>query len=524
MYSQYMQRKQTPQSQAIPGSSQVPNSGGGFSFKVSPKERLSRFLILGSEGGSYYASEKELTQENAKAIIDLIKHFGSYVVKEVVRVLKNGEAPKFKPAIFTLALCATYGNEEAKKESYAAIYDSCRTGTQLFYFCQCIQDMRGWSRGLRSGVSNFYTNRTPDSLAYQLIKYRQRDGWTHKDVLRLAHPKTNVKETNELFSYAVGKEMAPNDLIQAFETLQKEPKLNLAVDLIKEYGLPWEAIPTELLKQKVIWEALLPDMGMTALLRNLARMTSIGLLDSNTSAATKVVVKRLGSEDEIKRGQLHPLNILNAHRVYARGYGDKGSLRWDPLSKVVDTLNDAFYKSFKTVEPTEKTTLIGLDVSSSMEGARINGMALTAREASAALCMVTAKTESFYDIVAFSNGLTRLTISPAQRLDDILKAVERLSFSSTDCSLPILAALHNNLKIETFIIYTDSETNTGSIHPVQALNNYREKTGIPAKLIVVAMTANDFTIADKDDSGMLDVVGFSTSTPKLIADFSRGKI
>ena len=30
--------------------------------------RLQRFLILGSEGGSYYASERKLTLENAAAV------------------------------------------------------------------------------------------------------------------------------------------------------------------------------------------------------------------------------------------------------------------------------------------------------------------------------------------------------------------------------------------------------------------------------------------------------------------------
>jgi 60 kDa SS-A/Ro ribonucleoprotein len=38
------------------------------------------------------------------------------------------------------------------------------------------------------------------------------------------------------------------------------------------------------------------------------------------------------------------------------------------------------------------------------------------------------------------------------------------------------------------------------------------------------MTATGFTIADARDAGMLDVVGFDTATPNLIADFSRGDL
>jgi 60 kDa SS-A/Ro ribonucleoprotein len=61
----------------------------------------------------------------------------------------------------------------------------------------------------------------------------------------------------------------------------------------------------------------------------------------------------------------------------------------------------------------------------------------------------------------------------------------------------------------------------GSIHPAQALRDYRQRMGIPAKLVVVEMVSNGFTIADPDDAGMLDVVGCDTSTPTVISDFGK---
>ena len=82
-------------------------------------------------------------------------------------------------------------------------------------------------------------------------------------------------------------------------------------------------------------------------------------------------------------------------------------------------------------------------------------------------------------------------------------------------------ALENRVEVDTFVIYTDSETWHGAIHPAQALAKYRHRTGIAAKLVVVGMVSNGFSIAHPDDAGMLDVVGFDTATPALIADFSR---
>ncbi len=110
--------------------------------------------------------------------------------------------------------------------------------------------------------------------------------------------------------------------------------------------------------------------------------------------------------------------------------------------------------------------------------------------------------------------------SPRQRLDDVLKTVSGLPFAGTDCALPMVWALKNKVAADVFVVYTDSETWAGKIHPVQALRQYRERMGIPAKLIVCGMVSNGFTIADPDDAGMLDVIGFSTATPQLMSDFA----
>ena len=59
---------------------------------------------------------------------------------------------------------------------------------------------------------------------------------------------------------------------------------------------------------------------------------------------------------------------------------------------------------------------------------------------------------------------------------------------------------------------------------IQALRDYRHASGIEARLVVVGMVSNGFSIADPADPGMLDVVGFDTATPQLIADFARGTL
>jgi 60 kDa SS-A/Ro ribonucleoprotein len=148
------------------------------------------------------------------------------------------------------------------------------------------------------------------------------------------------------------------------------------------------------------------------------------------------------------------------------------------------------------------------------------------------MAMATARTEPNFATVAFAaaggafgprgvSGLMSLPLSPKQRLDDVLDMVNGLPFGGTDCSLPMIWAQKNKIEIDTFIVYTDNETWAGDIHPFQALRNYRQAMGRPAKLIVVGMTATAFTIADPQDPGMLDVVGFDAAAPQVMADFAR---
>ena len=203
--------------------------------------------------------------------------------------------------------------------------------------------------------------------------------------------------------------------------------------------------------------------------------------------------------------------------------------RWNPgpdkqgrrANLPVDALDEAFYATFQNVEPSNKPVLLALDVSGSMGGSMIAGSCLSAREASAAMALITAASEPEYHIVGFSGGMVPLNISPRMRLNDVMQRISSLPFDRTDCAQPMLYAQRERLHVSAFVTYTDSETWAGNIHPAQALRQYRNEFVGDAKAVVVGMTSNGFTIADPNDRGMLDVVGFDTTVPAVIADFVR---
>ena len=83
-YARLFNRFITPQSQPIPGSPQVRNSGGGYAWQVDDWTRLDRFLILGAEGGTYYITERDLVKQNHDALVRCIKADGIRAVNRVV--------------------------------------------------------------------------------------------------------------------------------------------------------------------------------------------------------------------------------------------------------------------------------------------------------------------------------------------------------------------------------------------------------------------------------------------------------
>ena len=540
-------QSEIPQSSKL-DEKQVCNSAGGFVYKVNDMNRLRRFLCLGSEGGSYYISEKALGLENAMTIQKMINDGkGASVVDEVVNFSVEGRAAKQNQILFALAMCARQEKDKkVKRLAYESLPKVCRIPTHLFSFIEYSEKLSkgtGWGRAHRRAIGNWYLQHRdqPLKLAMHVTKYKNRNGWSHKDVLRLAHPKPDSDGVAAVVKYIIkGIDVAKDNFIkpdvdpsmekmfaflQATEDIKKKKDADEIVTMIQEYGLVREHIPTDMLKNKQVWQALLEKMPMTAMIRNLGKMSSIQLLAEGSDEA-ELVCQKLSNTDSLKAARIHPFNVLVALHTYKKGRGDKGKLKWMPNPKIVTALDSAFYQSFKFVEATGLRFLLALDVSGSMSWGEVNGSsAVNPREASAALSMVTARTENICDFVGFSTGIVPIPINKSMDLTTVISTVERVPMGGTDCAQPMLWAMEKGKMYDVFIVFTDCETWAGKIHPAEALRKYRAKSGIwNAKLIVCAMTSNGFTLADPEDPGMLDMAGFDSNGPEIMRNFVLGLI
>lgn len=524
------------------------NSCGKDVFKISDIDMLKRFLFLGTEKGTYYINKETLTDIHLDSLERLLSDDSRISV--VLNLVSDYGRKGFKMdyVIYVLARCCSMReNAKFRKEAYSLLPDICRTPTHLFTFIGFYEQINkklhgttGWNSTHKKAIAKWYLSKTPLQLAYHITKYKNRNGWKHADVLRLAHVKADkddkgfIKDcifkyiTKDFAEFMVKTGDCSSEAMVEIKTYLKDYEWLIhgkyssreAVDAIKRHNFVREHVPTSLLGDVDVWNALVQEMPMVALLRNLNKITAVGVFDKYPDTLNHVT-DDLNDEGFIKKSKAHPLQFLIALKMYYSGGGGRNNIEYSPKQSICDALENAFKASFNNVAPTGKKYLLAIDVSGSMMGSTVCGVdCLMASEVATAMAMVIASVDSC-DIMSFSEEFLPAQLNPSASLRENLDTLyySDILFGATDCSLPMTYALENKAVYDAIIVFTDSETNCNSCPPVDMLRKYNKEMDIACKLIVVAASANDFSIADPDDPNMLDICGFDASTHECINEF-----
>lgn len=536
VYVKYLNEK-TPQTKPIPGleKEMVENNAGGFAFKVTPLQQFYRFLILGTAGNSYYVTERNKTMENFTNIENVLLNNFDEALDMICKVSNEGLAMSNSPAIVAHAFACKKSSRENATKAYARLSEVVRTGAHLLEWVSIVKQIGTISSGTKRAIIKWYLSRSPEELAYQLTKYSKRQGWSQRDVLRLVRPagfspRGNPMELStqygQVFEYVVKgtlpsyptKHLKQQCLINNDWHTSLEEKI--ANDIV-ENKIVRELVPTTYLSSDIIWSALAEGMPYTALIRNLGTLSKNRVFN-NTSLRRKISNK-IEDQNVIQYSRVHPISLLLALKQFSSGGGYRSNASWDVNQQIVQSLDKAFYSSFKNLPASNKTLYLALDVSGSMT-IPINNSSLSSMEAGVAMYCALLHSNPDSIVRGFSDELISLDIHPSRRLDDNLNSLNNIRFGSTDCAKPIVDALNKNLYIDCFVVFTDNETYYGNIHPYDALIKYRKQINPQAKLIVCATEATNFSIARQNDPGMLDVVGFDANLPTLIQQFADGTL
>lgn len=517
MKKEYLGINKTPQSEPIPGreGEMVQNRAGGYVFKVMPEEQLKRFLIMGTDGGTYYATEKEITLENIRNVLNFLHKDARRTIEVTAQLSEQGRVLKNDVPIAVLALAWVEGY---RKEVASVFNRVIRIPTHLFMFLDFLKEAQGGklstSTLLKKMISNWYIK--DPQLPYHLLKYQQRRGWSHKDVLRLVHPKPTDDYVDSLFGFVIGNGKVPNDeLVKAFLSLREARTEGQVINIIRNTRIPWEFIPSQWLASRDVWNALFPYLPATALVRLLGRLTALEVLKPFNDN-TKRVHELLTNPDVVRKARLHPVQMGIAMYNYERG--KSRNFEWDPVPSVLNDLEKAFMLSFRNVEPINQRMIVGIDISGSMFSPLESASGMNVVDAALLVALPLIKASPDALLIGFS---TRYHLLNSHTWKELKREAKEKGRGGTDLTQPVSYALKKSIPVDTFVILSDEETWAGQRHSTEIIKEYRRKMGIPSKLIVGSMEPNGYSVKDPKDPLQFNVIGFDPNYVKIVSEITR---
>uniref|UniRef100_A0A3B5LGE7 TROVE domain-containing protein n=1 Tax=Xiphophorus couchianus TaxID=32473 RepID=A0A3B5LGE7_9TELE len=494
------------------------STGAEGSWEISDKTRLCRFLCYGSEGDIYTAREQgRVSTETAGALLSLLQEGrGAEVVEEAKRFAQGGRAVSPGPALFALALCSQHSELKTRQAAFKALREVCRDPAHLFSFVQYKKELKEgmkcgmWGRALRKAVSDWYNEQDALNLAAAVTRCKQREGWSHQDLLRLSHTKPATKAVALISKYvtkgwkevqaAYADKEKSEEVAKVLSYLEVLEKVKRSCDevevsgLIEEHKLEREQLLTDHLRSKQVWSALLKEISLQSILKILGKMTSNRLLEPR-SAETQTICERLQNESSLKKA--------------SRG---KQSGRRTNMATLVSVAQN--------VEPVGKRFVVAVDVGTSLTSI-VPGTTISTAVAAAAITMIFTRTEANTHVLSFSEGaVVPCSLSADMSLAEVTAELVKFPSCSTDCTLPVTWATENGKSVDMFIILTNNPLWTFTASPVESLKKHRHASGTDSKLVMCGLTSIGHAIADTEDRGLLSICGFDLGAFSVIRNLA----
>ncbi|ERT09875.1 TROVE domain protein [Lyngbya aestuarii BL J] len=531
-YNFFVSQNKTPQNQPLPGRKAEMTQGrsGGWMFKADIWQILRRCLLIGTANGAYYAGKHELTQEFVDTIQLAIEADPRRVADEILYA-SDGRSINNSAPILALVLLSIGETPEAKLAFTEIFPQVVRTGSHFYEWLSYTKALRGFGKIVREAGKAWLTNEDVKGLAYQLLKYQQRQGFSHRDALRLFHVKPTTEDHNLLFNWVInGWDELPSQIpsealkqIWWYEWLKRHP--DQTHKAISQGHLTHEMAAPVGKMDKRAWQLLFYEMPIGAMLRNLGSLTELRILTSKERKNIKRVAQVLNNREHLKKGRIHPIDVLKALKTYQSGGSlGKSQKTWTVVPQIVHILEKAVELSFDVIEPTNKVFLHAVDISGSMSWNTVYSIGLTCCEIATVMALVTAKAEKNYVIRGFSTEFIDLGITAKDSLKTAMTKANNSNFGGTDASVAYNWMIRHKFKADMICFWTDNETWAGIKHTSRALAEYRQKINPNIKAVYVSLAPYNITLVDPEDGNSWDIAGFDPGTPRLIQMLATGEL
>ncbi|KAK3102549.1 hypothetical protein FSP39_012112 [Pinctada imbricata] len=467
------------------------------------------------------------------------------------------------PVLYALAVCIKSNNPATKKKAYDCLLEVCTIPSYLFlflflYYRMCLNEAAqisehpkkpSWPKSFRKTIKKWYTQFDPLKLAHLVTKYRSRYGWSHKKVLRLAHighDRVDSRGRGFVIKYIL------SGLLEAKNTYDQDPDpkvtevreyleaveyvrrfdyrkeedgsegLKTLLEKIKINELAWEHVQTYVLKSPLIWRTLLVTMPPLALIRNLSRLSYLGLLTPGSNEPTieeRIVCERLQKRDALLAAKIHPMTILIAISRYTTGQNQRNK-RWSINEAVRRCLWAAFCTSYEMFHPTGKNLLVALNINTRMLCPVIASPALSSKMAAVAIAKIFHEVEGNQRVNCIKFDSSSEAVDMTRDVVTITETFPRVE-GQTDFTVPFTYARNGGLNVDAFVILSDfvNDDQIGKLR--RGLSDYcAQHVGRRIKLVIIGLTSTELSEVDPEgEENLLVVPGIDINSLRKVTDF-----
>lgn len=501
-------------------------------------QQLRQFLLTGSEDGVYRAGALQLEPDRTPALLSFVQANGADLVDAIVR----SPYARTEAALYALAIAASprFAGEETNSCALAALPIVARKAQHLAVFSGYVAKTRGWGRGLRSAVANWYNAQPVASLASQILRRPASNRKLHRTLLRLSHPKAGSLPQNALYQWIsdgrlghlATPEIRANELrmVEGYERMRKASSAQEAAGIIEIFRLGPAQVPKQWRSAPQVWEAMFDHLQYRELLRFLPVMTASGML-SRQSGNAALAVARIADRKRIAAAKVHPFELAVGMARY------RAASRIAAVESVFDALDEALTISAAAqpglwpatdADALDGRIVIGVDATASMQATAVSGTpGLSASLAGAAIAMGIALSAGPagrregppVSIVPFHREVgDPIDVGPRTRIAEVLNQI-RARPSRSDAGAVIDCAMRKRQRVHTFVIVTDRTGDAARLQEV--LRRYREAMGIEARLALFQLASREVP-GWEPEAGTIAFAGLEPQSPAAWSGFLSG--
>jgi len=470
----------------------VHNHDGYAAYERLVEEQYIQMLTTNTMNNTFYADEQQLMQEAGTTHQEMAELDASFMAKALVYARNEGFM-RLQP-LYGLAVLS-----KINPEQFAQVFSHVvKTPADLADF---LTILRGSGRGEGGRAVKRQVNRFLNEISeYWAIKYNGRGrGYSLGDMIVTAHPKPKDERQQALFRYLRGHETSLVDLpqLQALEKLKTTRNPASQLHQIEKGKLPYSVVTSILQPTRPIWEALMLQMPMFALLRHLNAMDRAGVFAKKKNIA--YVTRRLTDAEALRQSRILPFRFVKAYEMV-----EQAELR--------EALQQAVELSVHNLPPLSGRTAIFLDRSGSMQGDYLRIGSVLAL----ALYKQTQGNALFW--------LFDQQVEDAHpKLDEgILAQADRIrAQGGTDTGRPVRELRESKEMVDRIIMITDEKQNEGS--PFYAeLERYRRAMNPRLQAFIVDITPYRQAMVPPRDGQTFYIYGWSESVLTYIAETATG--